>query len=148
MSFVQNKISNEEDCLSDGVYEVEKIIDNRIVNDKNQYKIKWYGYPESESTWEFKENLFCEKMLEEYHNSKTSNKKKKTEEVVFNQIVTCEWEDHISRIVAIAISPSGTKEVEYENKDGTKGVCDAVEFRYKAPIKLIEFYEEHLNFTE
>ena len=33
-------------------YEVEKIIDRRIVKGKKEYLIKWKGYPESQSTWE------------------------------------------------------------------------------------------------
>ena len=38
-------------------YLVEKIIGKRIKNGKIQYKIKWEGYPLSQSTWEPVSNL-------------------------------------------------------------------------------------------
>ena len=34
------------------LYEVEKIIDKKIVNGKPRYKVKWQGYPIGDSTWE------------------------------------------------------------------------------------------------
>ena len=41
-------------------YEVEKIIDKRIINGKLEYKIKWVGYPMSQCTWEPIRNLASE----------------------------------------------------------------------------------------
>ena len=49
------------------IYYVEKILDRRIVNDRLEYKIKWDGYPMSESTWEPLENLRTAiELVEEY----------------------------------------------------------------------------------
>ena len=51
-------------------YEVEKIIDKRIINGKLEYKIKWVGYPMSECTWEPVRNLANVKpMIKEFENS-------------------------------------------------------------------------------
>ena len=41
----------------DKLYLVEKILNRRIKNGKLEYKIKWIGYPMSESTWEPMRNL-------------------------------------------------------------------------------------------
>jgi hypothetical protein len=38
-------------------YEVEEITDKKKISGKWQYKVKWVGYPDSQSTWEPKENL-------------------------------------------------------------------------------------------
>lgn len=56
------KISMEE------LYDVERILERRKVNGKLYYKIKWTGYPLSESTWEPIENLDTVKELVEIFN--------------------------------------------------------------------------------
>ena len=52
------------------LYNIEKILDRRKVNGKFEYKIKWEGYPMSQSTWEPMKNLETAKeLVEEYNNS-------------------------------------------------------------------------------
>lgn len=40
-------------------YEVESILDLRHVRGKDRWLVKWKGYPDSENSWEPKENLRC-----------------------------------------------------------------------------------------
>jgi len=52
------------------LYNIEKILDRRKVNGRFEYKIKWEGYPMSQSTWEPMKNLETAKeLVEEYNNS-------------------------------------------------------------------------------
>ena len=51
--------------MADVLFEVEKIVDEP--NDRQEFFIKWDGYPDSENTWEPLENL-PEEMVEEYLN--------------------------------------------------------------------------------
>ena len=46
-------MSSEED----EEYEVEEIIEKKIKKGEISYKVKWKGYPLSESTWEPAKNL-------------------------------------------------------------------------------------------
>ena len=62
--------NSEED-----VYDVERIVDDRIYRGKKQDLIKWVGYPDSDNTWEFKGNLFCTEMLNEHDKKKTEKSK-------------------------------------------------------------------------
>jgi hypothetical protein len=49
------------------MYEVEKIVDKKIVEGTPRYLIKWVGYMECESTWEPAENLTnCKEMLQRF----------------------------------------------------------------------------------
>ena len=71
----------------DKLYLVEKILNRRKKNGKLEYKIKWEGYPMSESTWEPMRNLDTAKNLvaeydsthpfENQHKSSKSSKQKK-----------------------------------------------------------------------
>ena len=46
---------------------MEKVIEKRITTKgKIEYLIKWEGYDENENTWEPKENLGCEDLIQEY----------------------------------------------------------------------------------
>ena len=38
-------------------FEVESILDKRIIHNKPQYLVKWLGYPLYDATWEPLENL-------------------------------------------------------------------------------------------
>ena len=50
------------------LYNIEKILDRRKVNGRFEYKIKWEGYPMSQSTWEPMKNLETAKELVEEYN--------------------------------------------------------------------------------
>ena len=50
-------------------YEIEKIIGKRIIKGEIEYKVKWLGYDESQSTWEPMENLInAKEAIKEYEN--------------------------------------------------------------------------------
>ena len=57
--------------MSEGeFYNIEKILVRRKVNGKFEYKIKWEGYPMSQSTWEPMKNLETAiELVEEYNQS-------------------------------------------------------------------------------
>ena len=48
-------------------YTVEKILDCKVAKGKKKYRIKWKGYPLSESTWEPAEHMTnCREMLRDF----------------------------------------------------------------------------------
>lgn len=47
-------------------YTVEKIVGDRIIKGKTQYKVHWAGYSTDEETWENESQLDCNEILEEY----------------------------------------------------------------------------------
>jgi len=57
-------------------YEVEAIQAHRCQERKIQYLIKWKGYPESDNTWEPKENLQAPRLVKEYHEAHPAEDKK------------------------------------------------------------------------
>lgn len=219
---------------SEDVYDVERIVDDRMVKGKKQYLIKWVGYPESDNTWELKSNLFCTDLLQEYERKKLEEKKKgekissplpkkeqkKSEEVqnvskstkkevrkedkkddkkhdkkeddsvnfvsknarkekepkvvdkstksldytvnssrenlntlqiknkpLFEQPITNEWDLKIKEVTNVFVKDN-LLFVEFVDVNGNQGTCTSQEIKYKAPLKLILFYEENLAFSE
>lgn len=165
------------DNSAEDIFDVERILDDRMVRGKKQYLIKWVGYPDSENTWEYEENLMCEEMLKSYMNSKTTKEKKAKEKqrekksgahtapeakVTFETSktaadsrsalvppITNEWHDEIERVTGASINEYGVIEIEYIlKKSGQSATSPSDVLKYKAPLKLIEFYEENLSFPE
>lgn len=50
-------------------FTVEKILGKRIRSGRVEYLLKWNGFPDSDNTWEPKENLICQELLDEYEAS-------------------------------------------------------------------------------
>ena len=62
------KVQTKIDIVTSNEYEVEEILDSRLVEGLRQYLIKWKGYDDSENTWEPKTNLKnCWALLKRYH---------------------------------------------------------------------------------
>ncbi|ELA41821.1 uncharacterized protein VICG_01173 [Vittaforma corneae ATCC 50505] len=163
------------DNSAEDVFDVERILDDRVVKGKKQYLIKWIGYPDSENTWEYEENLMCEEMLKSYMDTKTKKEsEKKTKEKqnakktstrskaalesnkpaaepksALVPLITNEWHNEIEKVIGASINEYGVIEIEYIlKKNGQNATSPSDVLKYKAPLKLIEFYEENLSFPE
>lgn len=62
----QKKSKKARVSITRNLYTVEKILSKRYMNGKVQYYLKWLGYPESENTWEPKENLKCPSLISDF----------------------------------------------------------------------------------
>uniref|UniRef100_A0ABI7W7X3 Histone-lysine N-methyltransferase n=1 Tax=Felis catus TaxID=9685 RepID=A0ABI7W7X3_FELCA len=48
-------------------FEVEYLCDYKKIREQEYYLVKWRGYPDSESTWEPRQNLKCVRILKQFH---------------------------------------------------------------------------------
>lgn len=52
--------------MSDEIFEVEEILDERTRRGKSEFLIKWKGYGPEDNTWEREENILCVDMIKEF----------------------------------------------------------------------------------
>jgi len=59
--------TTETSVKPDKEYQVENILEKRMISGKTHYLVKWKGYNTSENTWELKENLLnCVRTLQQF----------------------------------------------------------------------------------
>lgn len=134
------------------VYDVEEIVNDRITSGgKKQYLIKWVGYSHSDNTWEDAANIFSSELIKEYESKKQRVGKKAVKKAPpkkFSRHVTNEWNEKIDKVTGVYKGEKGKLTVEYLTKEGKKALSTTEEVHIKAPIKLLEFYEENLTFPD
>merc|ERR1712020_147403 len=144
-------------------YVVEKCVDKRVGrNGKVEYLLKWKGYGDEDNTWEPRENLDCEDLIEAFEkkrkeksekkkaekrksgatSSDASSKKKKGDEEKprgFNRSLDPE------RIIG-ATDSSGELMflIKWKGSDEAD-LVPAREANVKCPQTVIKFYEERLT---
>ncbi len=147
--------------LSDeNIYDVEKIINDRVINGKIQYLIKWVGYPDSENTWEDEENVLSKDLVENYKKEKIKKKKrsymKRSEKNSMKKLksgelglkITNEWNSTIKEVLCVFKDDEEKLQVIYVNTDNSKGIAPVEEIHIKAPLKLLKFYEKNITFAD
>ena len=60
-----------EEREDDEVFEVEKVVGERIKGRKRQYLLKWKGYGHNENTWEDEANCDCTELIKEFKERKS-----------------------------------------------------------------------------
>ena len=53
------------------IFNAEKILKRRKRSGKNEYLVKWLGYPKNQSTWEPEENIIDRRLIENFEQSKS-----------------------------------------------------------------------------
>lgn len=57
--------------MDDGdTFEVEKVLDKRIVEGKVEYFLKWKNYSSNHNTWEPQENLNCVELVSKFEHGR------------------------------------------------------------------------------
>uniref|UniRef100_A0A1B0D6F5 Uncharacterized protein n=1 Tax=Phlebotomus papatasi TaxID=29031 RepID=A0A1B0D6F5_PHLPP len=62
----ENKAQNDQDDDEEEEYEVEDIVDHKVVRGKTQYRIRWKGWGEDDDTWEAEDTLSCPDIVARY----------------------------------------------------------------------------------
>ncbi|EEQ82176.1 hypothetical protein NCER_101155 [Vairimorpha ceranae BRL01] len=63
--------------VNEDTFAVEKILDRKIIKGIPWYLIKWEGYSDSDNTWEPRENINADELIEDFE-SKIPLKRKRT----------------------------------------------------------------------
>ncbi|KAG9280051.1 hypothetical protein AMEX_G5639 [Astyanax mexicanus] len=144
---------------------VEKVIDQRVVNGKVEFFLKWKGFPDTDNTWEPEENLDCPELISAFLTSQKgvvenpdSNKRKSSTDEPETDENSAKRKKELSekprgfarnlepeRIIG-ATDSSGELMFLMKWKDSDEAdLVPAREANTRCPQVVIAFYEERLT---
>ncbi|KAL7829908.1 hypothetical protein AOLI_G00307930 [Acnodon oligacanthus] len=144
---------------------VEKVLDQRVVNGKVEFFLKWKGFPDSDNTWEPEENLDCPELISAFLTSQKgvvekpdSNKRKSSTDEPETEENSAKRKKEMSekprgfarnlepeRIIG-ATDSSGELMFLMKWKDSDEAdLVPAREANTRCPQVVIAFYEERLT---
>ncbi|XP_072303882.1 chromobox protein homolog 3a isoform X1 [Eucyclogobius newberryi] len=138
---------------------VEKILDQRLVNGKVEFYLKWKGFTDADNTWEPEENLDCPELISAYLEAQKNIKEKpvavkrkaSTEEAEPEPKKTNEKPRGFARNldperIIGATDSSGELMFLMKWKDSDEAdLVPAKEANKRCPQVVISFYEERLT---
>ncbi|XP_017549347.1 chromobox protein homolog 3a isoform X1 [Pygocentrus nattereri] len=144
---------------------VEKVLDQRVVNGKVEFFLKWKGFPDTDNTWEPEENLDCPELISAFLTSQKgvvekpdSNKRKSSTDEPETEENSAKRKKEMSekprgfarnlepeRIIG-ATDSSGELMFLMKWKDSDEAdLVPAREANTRCPQVVIAFYEERLT---
>ena len=83
-SHLQEAVESSKQQLDDdqvvidnqSIFAAERILKKRKRRGNMQYKVKWLGYPEDQSTWESEENILNKRFIEHFEHGQKRNQQK------------------------------------------------------------------------
>ncbi|XP_012729691.1 chromobox protein homolog 3a [Fundulus heteroclitus] len=140
---------------------VEKVIDQRIVNGKVEFYLKWKGFTEADNTWEPEENLDCPELISAFLEAQKNIKEKpaavkrkaSTEEVEADPAKKTEAEKprgfarnlDPERIIGATDSSGELMFLMKWKESDEADLVPAREANTRCPQVVISFYEERLT---
>nr|ACO15651.1 Chromobox protein homolog 1 [Caligus clemensi] len=137
-------------------YSVEKVLDKRVgKKGKVEYLLKWKGYGEEDNSWEPKENLDCDALIESFEKPRKSSKKDKSSSVVSKKEPRKSSKEDCPRGFDRNLDPDRiigasiySDELMFLIKWKDTDTADLVPARVanlRCPQTVIKFYEERLT---
>ncbi|CAI2355890.1 unnamed protein product [Caenorhabditis sp. 36 PRJEB53466] len=156
MSTRQNPVrSARQRAEKKEVFVVEKVMDKRISRTgKIEFLIKWEGFSQADSTWEPKENLHCDRMIEEYekacsrrerHRRQNRSPSNSPEPETSSSYNTEQLRGKVlDNIIGVTKAP-GQLQILCRFTDGTCDLVPAKEVYDRFPVHALKFYEGRLK---
>lgn len=70
-----SRIETNSNADNENIYEIEAILDHKVINNQLKYLIHWKNYSEVDATWEPPSNFLDTNIVKEYHNSLKKSRK-------------------------------------------------------------------------
>jgi len=136
--------------MSQKVYEVEKILDKRVRDNKIEYYLKWKGFPDEDNSWEPEENFNFSGLIKEFEECQMKEKavKKKTKAPEPSNTDRKKGFDRglIPEKIIGATDTLGELMFLMKWKDTNDAdLVTATEAKKKCPDIVFQFYEERLS---
>ncbi len=128
-------------------YVVEKIVDKRIANGTVKYLVKWTGWPDSDNTWEARDNLEnCKDLVEKFELRRKAEKRAKEGKAAEDKRVRGFDRGLEPERIIGATDSSGQLLflIKWAGSDEAD-LVPAKEANVKCPQTVIKFYEDRLT---
>ena len=127
----------------ENLYEVEEILSDRYLNNKQQFYVKWKGFSSKDNSWVFIDDMKCQELIKQYLNNKPTKTRTITK-ISINNLISRNFKQVKETYNGIQFSVKPDQKIEFLEHEIHKKYLNP-KLTEKNPFLTLQYFQDRVQ---